>query len=60
MSKITQRILTILVILAVLVYVAISWINGRSDNTQFLIFAAMLSYFLISMVAGLVQDLREK
>ena len=60
MSKIVQRIFTILLIMAVLGYVIFSHINGKSDTDYFLVATAMLSFFLISMVRALIEDLRKK
>ena len=58
MNKITQRILTILTIMIVLAYVIFNYMSGKSDTMMFLVCAGMLSYFLICMFAGLVEDLK--
>ena len=60
MNDITKRILSIVVIMAVLAYVIFSYMNGKSETSFFLIATAMLSYFLISMIAGLVEDIRKR
>ena len=60
MENIVKRVLTILFIIAVLGYVIISYINGNSETSFFFVATAMLSYFLISMVRGLVEDIRNK
>ena len=60
MNKIAQRILTILLIMAVLGYVIFNYMSGQSDTMMFLVCTAMLSYFLICMFAGLVEDLKKR
>ena len=58
MSKIMQRILTIALIMAVLGYVIFNYMSGKSETGMFLVCTAMLSYFLISMVAELIGEIR--
>ena len=60
MNKIVQRVLTIALIMAVLGYVIFNYMSGRSETGMFLVSTAMLSYFLITMIAGLVEDIRER
>ena len=60
MSNIIKRILTILFIVAVLGYVIFSHMTGKSDTDYFLVATAMLSFFLIGMIRGLIQDLNNK
>jgi hypothetical protein len=60
MNNITKRILTIVFIMAVLAYIIFSYMNGKSETGFFLIATAMLSYFLISMVAELIGEIRER
>ena len=60
MSKIAQRILTIALIMAVLGYVIFNYMSGRSELGFFLVATAMLSYFLISMVAELIGEIRDR
>ena len=59
MNTIIQRILTIALIMAVLGYVIFNYMNGNSELGFFLVATAMLSYFLISMVAELISELRK-
>ena len=54
-----KQILLILFIMAVLAYTIFNYMSGRSDLPVFLVSLAMLSYFLISMIQGLVEDLRK-
>ena len=60
MNNVVKLILTIIVIVAVLGYVIFSYMNGNSQTEFFFVATAMLSYFLISMVRALVEELREK
>ena len=60
MNKIVQRILTIALIMAVLGYVIFNYMNGNSELGFFLVATAMLSYFLISMVAELIGEIRDR
>ncbi len=60
MNQIVQRILTIVLIIAVLGYVIFSHMSGKSETSFFLVATAMLSYFLIGMIRGLIEDLRNR
>ena len=60
MNSIVRKILVILVELAVLGYTILNYYAGKTDMPVFLVSLAMLSYFLISMVASLVEDLRNR
>ena len=60
MNDIIKRVLTILLIMAVLAYVIFNYMSGNSDTMVFLVCAGMLSYFLICMFAGLVEDLKKR
>ncbi len=60
MNDITKKALPILLIMAVLAYVIFNYMSGKTETGMFLVSAAMLSYFLISMIAGLVEEIRER
>ena len=54
-----KQILLILFIMALLSYTIFNYMSGRSDLPVFLVSLAMRSYFLLSMIQGLVEDLRK-
>jgi hypothetical protein len=60
MNEIVKRVLTILLIMTVLAYVIFNYMAGKSETGLFLVSTAMLSYFLICMFAGLVEDLKKR
>ena len=60
MNHIITRILTIIIVAAVQAYVIFSHMAGKSETGFFLISTALLSYFLISMVAELIGEIRER
>ena len=60
MENIIRRIITIILIVAVLGYVIISYMNGRTEGDFFVVAVGMLSFFLVGMVRGLVEDIRSK
>ena len=60
MNPILKKVLVILVILVVLGYTILNYYAEKSDMPMFLVSLGLLSYFLVSMVASLVEDLREK
>ena len=60
MENVITRILTIIFIVAVLGYVIFNYINGRTEGDFFIVAVGMLSFFLVGMVRGLVEDMRHK
>jgi len=59
MGNVTKRILVILVIMAVLAYIIYNHMIGQSDTSYFVVATALLSFYLISMIRGLCEDLRK-
>lgn len=60
MNPIVKKIAVILLILAVLGYTIFNYMAGNSDTSVFFVSLALMSYFLVSMVASLVNDLKDR
>ena len=54
-----QRLLLILLMMAVVAYTIYNYMNQRIETPYFMIMLAFLSYVLISNISRLVRDLRE-
>ena len=54
-----QRLLLILLMMAVLAYTIFNYMSQRLSTTYFMIILACMSYALITQIAQLVRDLRE-
>lgn len=59
-KEIIQRLLLILLMMAVLVYTIFNYMSQGIDTPYFMIILAFMSYVLISNVAQLVRDLRDQ
>lgn len=55
-----QRLLLILLMMAVLAYTIFNYMSQRINTTYFMVILAFMSYALISQVAQLVRDLRDQ
>jgi len=58
-KEIIQRLLLILLMMAVLAYTIFNYMSQGLSSTYFMIILAFMSYALISQVAQLVRDLRD-
>lgn len=58
-KDIIQRMLLILLMMAVLAYTIFNYMSQRLSSTYFMVILAFMSYALISQVAQLVRDLRD-
>ena len=58
-KDILQRLLMILLMIAVLAYTIFNYMSQRLTAAYFMIILALMSYALISQVAQLVRDLRK-
>lgn len=59
-KEITQRLLTILLMLAVLVYTFYNYQAGKFNFLYFIVFAAILLYPLIGNIIKLISDLKNQ
>ena len=60
MSNIVKKVLMILVIMGVLGYLLLRYMNGGFQSSYFFVIGTVLSYLLITLVQGLVEDIRNK
>ena len=60
MNPVVKKILVIVLILAVLGYTIFTYMGGKTSSSLFMVSLAFLSYFLVSMVASLISDLKNK
>ena len=60
MNNIQKAALTILVMVAVLVYTVLNYVNGKIDLTYFLVFVVVLGIPLCNMVNILIKELKSK
>ena len=60
MNPIAKKIAVILLIVAVLGYTILNYYSGKTEMSVFLFSLALMSYFLVSMVASLVEELRKR
>ena len=58
-KELIQRLLLILVMMAVVAYTIYNYMNQRIQTPYFMIMLAFLSYVLISNISRLVADLRK-
>lgn len=59
-KTIFQILLTIVFILAVMAYVVYNYIQGNSDMPFFVVAMGFLGIFLLNMIRGLIQILKDR
>ena len=60
MNPIVKKIAAIFLIVVVLGYTILNYYSGKTDTPMFLVCLGLLSYFLVSMVASLVEDMKNR
>lgn len=59
MNSIVKIILILLADAALLVYTVMNYLSGKTSQSYFFVFIALLSYIMVSMVAQLIRELRK-
>ena len=60
MNNITKAILAIIVMVAVLAYTILNYLNGKTEFTMLVVSMAIIGIPLVNMINILIQELKKK